>query len=59
MKRKRHRLEQIIRKLREADWMLSEGWDIAAVCQQLGSPHASPRQRPITKYPLTERLGCD
>ena len=35
MKRKRHNPEQIIRKLREADRMLSEGKDIAAVCQAL------------------------
>jgi putative transposase len=35
MKRKRHSPEQIIRKLREADRMLSEGKDIAAVCQAL------------------------
>ena len=35
MKRKRHSPEQIIRKLREADRMLSEGQGIAEVCQQL------------------------
>jgi len=35
MKRKRHNPEQIIRKLREADRMLSEGKDIGAVCQAL------------------------
>ena len=35
MKRKRHGPEQVIRKLREADRMLSEGRDIAAVCQAL------------------------
>ena len=35
MKRKRHRPEQIIRKLRDADRMLSEGKEIAAVCQAL------------------------
>jgi len=35
MKRKRHSPEQVIRKLREADGMLSEGKDIAAVCQAL------------------------
>ena len=35
MKRKRHSPEQIIRKLREADRMLSEGKGIAEVCQQL------------------------
>ena len=35
MKRKRHNPEQIIRKLREADRLLSEGKDIAFVCQSL------------------------
>ena len=35
MKRKRHNPEQIIRKLRDADRMLSEGRDIALVCQSL------------------------
>ena len=35
MKRKRHNPEQIIRKLRDADRMLSEGKDIALVCQAL------------------------
>ena len=35
MKRKRHSPEQVIRKLREADRMLSEGKDIAVVCQAL------------------------
>ena len=35
MKRKRHSPEQVIRKLRNADRMLSEGKDIAAVCQAL------------------------
>lgn len=35
MKRKRHNPEQVVRKLREADRLLSEGKDIAAVCQAL------------------------
>ncbi len=35
MKRKRHSPEQVIRKLRDADRMLSEGKDMAAVCQSL------------------------
>ncbi len=35
MKRKRHSPEQVIRKLREADRMFSEGKDIAMVCQAL------------------------
>ena len=35
MKRKRHNPEQIIRKLRDADRMLSEGKDIALACQAL------------------------
>lgn len=35
MKRKRHSPDQIIRKLREADAMLSQGQGIAPVCQTL------------------------
>ncbi len=35
MKRKRHHPEQIIRKLREADAMLSAGKTIGQVCQSL------------------------
>ena len=35
MKRKRHTSEQIIRKLREADRLKSEGQTIGQVCQQL------------------------
>ena len=35
MKRKRHSPEQIIRQLRKADRMLSEGKGIAEVCRQL------------------------
>jgi transposase-like protein len=35
MKRKRHSPDQIIRKLREADAMLSQGQSIAQVCQTL------------------------
>ena len=35
MKRKRHSPEQIIRKLREAERMVSEGKTLAEVCRQL------------------------
>ncbi len=35
MKRKRHSPDQIIRKLREADAMLSQGHAIAQICQGL------------------------
>jgi transposase-like protein len=35
MKKKRHSPEQVIRKLREADGMLSAGKGIAEVCQKL------------------------
>jgi putative transposase len=35
MPRRRHTPEQIVRKLREADRMLNEGDDLAAVCRQL------------------------
>jgi putative transposase len=35
LKGKRHTPEQIVRKLREADRMLAEGGDVAAVCRHL------------------------
>jgi putative transposase len=35
MARRRHTPEQIVRKLREADRMLNEGDDLAAVCRHL------------------------
>ena len=35
MKRKRHRPEEIINKLREAEVALSKGVDISAVCRKL------------------------
>jgi transposase-like protein len=35
MARRRHTPEQIIRKLREADWLLAEGADVAAVARHL------------------------
>jgi transposase-like protein len=35
MKKKRHSSEQIIRKLREAEAMMSSGRGLAEVCQQL------------------------
>jgi len=35
MKRKRHSPDQIIRKLRDADAMLSQGQNIAQICQAL------------------------
>ena len=41
MKRKRHSPEQVIRKLREADRMLSEGKEVGAVCQALAVSEAT------------------
>jgi len=35
MPRRRHTPEQVIRKLNEADKLLNEGQDLAAVCRQL------------------------
>ena len=35
MPRRRHTPEQIVRKLKEADKLLNEGQDIAAVCRHL------------------------
>ena len=34
-RRRRHTPEQVIRKLREADRLLGEGQEVAAVCKQL------------------------
>ncbi|MFH1109340.1 MAG: transposase [Planctomycetota bacterium] len=45
MKHKRHSPEQVIRKLREADRMLSEGRTIAEVCQQLEIVEATFHRR--------------
>jgi len=36
MKRKRHTVEEIVRKLREAQADLAGGLDVARVCQKLG-----------------------
>jgi len=41
MKRRRHNPEQIIRKLREADRLLSDGKDVGAVCQALAVSEAT------------------
>lgn len=41
MKRTRHRPEQIIRKLRDADGMLAAGRTIGEVCQALGISEAT------------------
>ena len=41
MKRKRHSPEQIIRKSRETDRMLSEGKTIAEICEPLGVADAT------------------
>jgi hypothetical protein len=35
MPRRRHTPEQVVRKLREADKLLNEGQDLAAVCRLL------------------------
>jgi hypothetical protein len=35
MKGRRHSPEQIVRKLREADWLQAEGADVDAVCRHL------------------------
>ena len=34
--RKRHTPEQVVRKLGQADRMLADGADVAAVCRELG-----------------------
>ena len=35
MKRKRHKTDEVVRKLREADGLLSSGKTIAEICKQL------------------------
>jgi hypothetical protein len=60
MKRKRHSPEQIIRRLRDADRMLSDGRDIAAVCQSLEGSEATFHHwrnqyggsNPLARYPI-------
>ncbi|CAG7844987.1 hypothetical protein USB125703_01242 [Pseudoclavibacter triregionum] len=34
--RKRHTPEQVVRKLGQADRLLADGQDVAAVCRELG-----------------------
>jgi len=38
MKRRRHTPDQVVRKLREADVMLAQGADVAAICRHLEVP---------------------
>ena len=66
MKRERHSPEQVIRKLRDADRMLSEGKDIALVCQSLevSAPtptrgfHRAPKDnRDVSLSRLASRVG--
>lgn len=45
MKRKRHRPEQVIRKLREAEGTLSAGRDLAAARQALEASEATFHRR--------------
>ncbi|OKL50399.1 transposase, partial [Bowdeniella nasicola] len=35
-RRKRHTPEQVVRKLGQADRLLADGADVAAVCRELG-----------------------
>lgn len=39
--RKRHRPEQVVRKLTTADRLIGEGKDLAAVCRELGVSEAT------------------
>jgi hypothetical protein len=50
MKRRRHTPEQVIRKLREADRMLSDGKNIAEVAKELEiSEQVSPPAQPVRR----------
>lgn len=45
--RKRHTPQPVVRKLGQADWILADGADIAAVCRELGvseQTYCSPRR---------------
>ncbi len=54
MKRKRHSPEQIIHKLRDADYMLSDGKDIAAAAMVMMIPGPDSDSRPLSE-PKTTR----
>ncbi len=49
--RKRHTPEQVVRKLGQADRMLADGSDIAAVCRELGISEQ-------TYYRWRNQYGC-
>jgi DNA-binding CsgD family transcriptional regulator len=51
MKRKLHRPEQIVRKLREAEALLSEGKTIAEVCQRLEVSERTFHRRQPARQP--------
>ena len=65
MKRERHSPEQVIRKLRDADRLLSDGKDIAALCQALDVSEATfhrwrnqrvgMKANERKRYPITSR----
>jgi putative transposase len=52
MARRRHTPEQIVRKLKEADRMLNEGSDVAAVARhlQVTESHLSPVAQPVRRH---------
>jgi hypothetical protein len=64
MKRTRHRPEQIVKKLRDADAMLASGKTIGQVCQALEVSEqtftiAPPRAPAVPGGSTTRRLVCD
>ena len=61
MARRRHTPEQIIRKLREADRLLNEGADVAAVCRHLRGVRAdlSPLAQPVRRHEGRRRQATE
>jgi len=55
MKRTRHKAEQIVNKLREADAMLAAGRTVAQVVQQLGVSEASGTKMTLPRGQLAPR----
>ena len=50
--RKRHTPEQVVRKLGQADRMLADGADVAAVCRELGVSEQTYWAAPVVRSGL-------
>ena len=53
MKRRRHTPEQVVRKLREADRLLTEGREVPEVCKQLEISEATYHRPTTASTPST------